>query len=288
MAGLEVLPELVKTGVSSLKIEGRLKTAEYVANVTRVYRQALDRAIATLTPEVPADTTLPKTDETKPKQYQVTNEEHYNLEMAFSRGISTGWFKGINNQELVHARFGKKRGVYLGEVTRIRNEQITVQLQAPVKPGDGVVFDCGHPETKEEGGRIYAVEYRGEDAILSFGRGNLNLRGIHVGDKIWKTSDPELDKQLRQSFSGENPQFQRGIDIEVYGEVGQGLSAVAHDELGHFVQVQSEMPLVEAHSKPITTERLRSQFSRLGNTPFYLNSFTNHISGNVSLQCKFC
>ena len=203
--------------------------------------------------------------------------------MAFSRGISTGWFKGINNQELVHARFGKKRGVYLGEVTRIRNEQITLRLQAPVKPGDGVVFDCGHPETKEEGGRIYAVEYRGEDAILSFGRGSLNLRRIHVGDKIWKTSDPELDKQLRQSFSGENPQFQRGIDIEVYGEVGQGLSAVARDELGHITQIQSEMPLVEAHSKPLTTERLRSQFNRLGNTPFYLNSFTNYISGNVML-----
>ncbi|HEY9694297.1 MAG TPA: DUF3656 domain-containing protein [Oculatellaceae cyanobacterium] len=283
LAGLEVLPELVKAGVSSLKIEGRLKTAEYVANVTRVYRQALDRAIATLAPEAPADTTLPKADETQPNQYQVTNEEQYNLEMAFSRGISTGWFKGINNQELVHARFGKKRGVYLGEVTRIRNEQITLQLQVPVKPGDGVVFDCGHPETKEEGGRIYAVEYRGEDAILSFGRGNLNLRRIHVGDKIWKTSDPELDKQLRQSFSGENPQFQRGIDIEVYGEVGQGLNAIARDELGHVIQIQSELPLVEAHSKPLTTERLRSQFSRLGNTPFYLDSFTNHISGNVML-----
>ncbi len=215
LAGLEVLPELVKTGVSSLKIEGRLKTAEYVANVTRVYRQALDRAIASLSPvDAIADTTLPNLDETKesasacrdakfrvstlatkmpsPNQYHVTNEEQYNLEMAFSRGISTGWFKGINNQELVHARFGKKRGVYLGEVTRIRNEQITVQLQAPVKPGDGVVFDCGHPETKEEGGRIYAVEHRGEDAILSFGRGNLNLRGIHVGDKIWKTSESRI------------------------------------------------------------------------------------------------
>ncbi|WP_373528618.1 hypothetical protein [Nostoc sp.] len=42
---------------------------------------------------------------------------------------------------------------------------------------------------------------------------------MHIGDRIWKTSDPELDKQLRQSFSGENPQFQRPIDVEIYGEV---------------------------------------------------------------------
>ncbi len=92
LAGLEVLPALVRAGVSSLKIEGRLKSPEYVANITRTYREALDNASA------PRDQT------------------QYNLEMAFSRGLYTGWFGGINNQRLVHARFGKKRGVYLGEV----------------------------------------------------------------------------------------------------------------------------------------------------------------------------
>ncbi|MBD0343931.1 MAG: DUF3656 domain-containing protein, partial [Coleofasciculus sp. Co-bin14] len=211
------------------------------------------------------------------------NQEHYNLEMAFSRGLYTGWFQGINNQELVHARFGKKRGVYLGEVTRIHNEQVTVQLQAPVKPGDGIVFDCGHPEAQEEGGRVYAVEHRGQEAVLTFGRRDLNLRRVHVGDKVWKTSDPELDRQLRQSFAGETPQFQRPIQLEVYGEIGQSLIAIARDELGHVVQVESSMHLVEAHSKPFTTERLQEQFGRLGNTPFRLGILTNHLNCAVML-----
>ena len=99
LAGISVLPEIVKTGVSCLKIEGRLKTPEYVASVTRVYRSALDQICEDLIPEIDRDT--------------------YNLEMAFSRGLYTGWFQGIDNQALVHARFGKKRGVYLGEVTRV-------------------------------------------------------------------------------------------------------------------------------------------------------------------------
>lgn len=281
LAGLEVLPELVKAGVSCLKIEGRLKTPEYVANVTQVYREALDKVMADLknvkTPHL--------------LSLETPEQEHYNLEMAFSRGLYTGWFRGINNQELVHARFGKKRGVYLGEVTRISNEKVIVQLQAPIKPGDGVVFDCGHPETQEEGGRIYAVEHKGKQAALTFGRRDLNLRRIHVGDKVWKTSDPELDKQLRQSFAGENPQFQRSIDIEIYGEVGQSLGAIAQsaaplraiarDELGHVVQVESLMPLEEAHTKPLTTERLHEQFGRLGNTPFCLGTLTNHLKDPV-------
>ncbi len=268
LAGLEVLPDLVKVGVTCLKIEGRLKTPEYVANVTRVYRQALDRVMG----ELPKD-----------KQNSPSPQERYNLEMAFSRGIYTGWFGGINNQELVHAHFGKKRGVYLGEVIRIRNEQVTVILEAPVKPGDGVVFDCGHPEAKEQGGRVYAVIPKGKETLLTFGRDDLNLRRLHVGDKVWKTSDPELDKQLRQSFAGENPQFQRPIDLEVYGEINQPLVAIARDEVGNIVQVESEISLVEAHTKPLTPERLQEQLGRLGNTPFSLGKLTNHISGAIML-----
>ncbi|HAX80499.1 MAG TPA: peptidase U32, partial [Cyanobacteria bacterium UBA11372] len=266
LAGLEILPELVKAGVSSLKIEGRLKSAEYVANVTRVYREALDRVKAEAG-----------------KKFSVSNQEKSNLEMAFSRGLYTGWFEGINNQELVHARFGKKRGVYLGEVIRIRNEKVALRLEAPVKPGDGIVFDSNRPETKEEGGRVYAVEQKGGETLLSFGRGDLNWRRIQVGDKVWKTSDPELDKQLRQSFAGENPKFQRPIGLEIYGEVGGNLCAIARDESGNIVQVESAIPLAEAHNQPLTTERLQEQFGRLGNTPFCLGRLTNNINGDAML-----
>ena len=72
--------------------------------------------------------------------------------MAFSRGLYTGWFRGNNNQELVHARFGKKRGVYLGEVSRIERGRVHLKLEAPLKRGDGVVFDSGNPQEKEQGG----------------------------------------------------------------------------------------------------------------------------------------
>ncbi len=276
LAGLEVLPDLVKSGVTCFKIEGRLKSPEYVANVTRVYRQALDQVLALSHP-----LSHPQGKIDTP-QLSV-GEERYHLEMAFSRGLYTGWFGGINNQELVHARFGKKRGVYLGKVTRIDNEQVTITLEAPVKPGDGIVFDCGHPEAKEEGGRIYGVEYEGKNAVLSFGRNDINLRRVYLGDKVWKTNDPELDKQLRQSFSGENPQYQRPIDLEIYGELGQPLMAIARDQFANIVQVDSAINLVEAHTKPLTTEKLEAQLGRLGNTPFYLGNLTNHLKCSAML-----
>ncbi len=301
LAGLEVLPDLVKSGVACLKIEGRLKSPEYVANVTRVYRQALDRVVVESEEEEETrgqrrgenghgdggtrghGDEIKNFSESSTLHFTASAEERYNLEMAFSRGIYTGWFRGINNQELVHARFGKKRGVYLGEVIRVNNEKVSLKLEAPVKPGDGVVFDCGHPEAKEEGGRIYAVEQKGKETLLTFGRRDWNWRRVHVGDKVWKTSDPELDKQLRQSFAGDVPQFQRPINMEVHGELGQNLVAIAHDELGHVAQVESTTPLVAAHTKPLTTERLQEQFGRLGNTPFCLGDLTNNLTGELML-----
>src|SRR5439155_21777646 len=218
LAGLDVLPDLVRAGVASLKIEGRLKSPEYVANVTRIYRHALDECGVRGAERGMATEVRPA----KANPQPTPHNPHYDLQMAFSRGLYTGWLRGINNQRLVHARFGKKRGVYLGEVTSIHGDKVVVRLQAPLKPGDGLVFDAGHPEEKEEGGRVHEVKVgqasrlpapaarnsakhplrsqgnslptrAGEtpalrcQAELQFGRGHIDVSRIQVGDKVWKT-----------------------------------------------------------------------------------------------------
>jgi putative protease len=267
LAGIEVLPDLVQAGVTCLKIEGRLKSPEYVATITRVYRQALDRVA-------------------EQDGYRVSAQERYELEMSFSRGLYSGWFRGINNQELVHARFGKKRGVYLGEVIRVQKDQVALRLEAPVKPGDGVVFDSGRPDQKEEGGRIYYLDQKGQETYLKFGKGDLNFRRIRVGDRVWKTSDPEWEKRARQSYAGEQPQFHRPLDIEVHGSVDQPLRLIMRDEEGQQVEVFSDLPLTAAHTRPLDQERLQDQLGRLGQTPFFLHRLQNHLQGDVMLPVK--
>jgi putative protease len=270
LAGLEVLPELVRSGVASLKIEGRLKTPEYVANITRVYRRALDAM-------------LTEDEHTERKVRQAAADSRYDLEMGFSRGLYTGWFRGINNQELAHARFGKKRGVYLGEVSRLNGERVGLKLVAPLKPGDGVVFDAGQPDQPEEGGFVYTVDPRGAESLLGFGHGDLDFKRIHVGDKLWKTSDPELDRRLRQSFAGDKPLHQRPLQFEIHGSVGKPMTVIARDEQGHVAQLDSAIPLVVAEKLPLGTDKLREQFGRLGGTPFRLGELQNHLSGALML-----
>jgi putative protease len=279
LAGLEVLPDLIRAGVASLKIEGRLKTPEYVANITRIYRQALNDLRFT-------NDDL-RTECNTARQSQIVNRK-YSMEMAFSRGLYTGWFGGVNNQARVHGRFGKKRGVYLGEITKVLRDAVLVKLVGPLKPGDGVVFDAGKPEEKEEGGRVYEInnsksKMQNAGTELRFGRGDVDFSRIHAGDKLWKTSDPELDRRLRRSFEGDAPKFQRPIEMEVHGVAGGSLTLIARDEPGHVVQLDSVKSLAKAEKRPLTAERLREQLGRLGGTPFKLGELKNHLPGEVLL-----
>lgn len=289
LAGIDVLPQLAAVGVASLKIEGRLKAPEYVANITRVYRSALDQLGASQREDTHSDTSGKKLEAPHVVSYPSNEADRYSMEMAFSRGLYTGWFGGNDNQKLVHARFGKKRGVFLGEVTRVYRDAVEVKLESALKPGDGVVFDAGRPEEKEEGGRVYEVRNAEQGrrdtqhVLLAFGRGAIDFSRIHEGDKLWKTSDPELEKRWRQSFEGDAPKFTRPISFEVHGLVGKPLTLIARDEFGHVAQAASGMALAAAEKQPLTTERLRDQLGRLGGTPFHLGELTNQLEGAVML-----
>jgi putative protease len=282
LVGLELLPALVRAGVASLKIEGRLKTSEYVANITRVYRQALDRVCAALAgPGGEAAAAR--------AAREVHQASRYDLEMAFSRGLHTGWLEGTNHQALVHGRFGKKRGLYLGAVTRVQADCVFVRLEGPLKPGDGVVFDAGRPDEEEEGGRVFELRpskaggRRAAETGLAFGRGAIDFTRIHPGDKLWKTSDPGLERRLRQTFAGDTPQFQRPVALEVAGGAGRPLVLRARDEAGRIVTVESALPLATAEKQPLCAARLREQLGRLGGTPFRLERLDNRLEGGVML-----
>ena len=355
LAGIAVLPDLMRLGIASLKIEGRLKSAEYVANLTRVYRQALDCVTEELGHDTvgfpggpalaPPSGATPPRDEPTPRApplaaplraapappsprscqpivdmsrepagvgragapvatgtlrpaelpaggaaaqeralvAELWHTHRYALEMAFSRGLCPGWFHGLNNQELVHARYGTKRGMFLGKVTRIDRETVAVRLASSVKPGDGIVFDFGSPEDGEEGGRVYSVNPCGADTLLTFGHGDLNFSRIHVGDRVWKTNDPALDRALRASFAGEKPRVLRPISAEVHGRAGTVLTLLLRDELGRIARAESTIPLSAAENQPLTPERLREQFGRLGGTPFRLEQLDTQLAPGLIL-----
>jgi putative protease len=270
LSGLDLLPDLARAGLTSLKIEGRLKSPEYVASITRTYRQALDR----LSPAIPisgtTQTPTPPPTPSTPDPVQT----RYELEMAFSRGLHPGWLAGSDNQKLVHGRFGKKRGAYLGEVLRVQHHRVWILPQAPVKAGDGVVFDAGRPDQPEQGGRILTLQshpHQPQEVGLSFRSGALDLLQLRPGHKVWKTSDPALDKELRLSYQRPSHPRTQPVSAEVHGLPGSPLTLLLRDAQGNLARTTSTLPLAEAHNQPLDLPRLRDQLGRLGGTGYHLD-----------------
>jgi len=248
LAAVREIPELLERGVVSFKIEGRLKSPEYVAAICQVYRKALDAALNRI-PWTPAP------------------NDQYEMEMAFSRGLSTGWMHGVNHQELVPARFGKKRGALVGRVADVAADHVTLAaLETPVKPGDGLVFDQGGDTDREQGGRVYRVEGR----RIYFARGMLDFRRLENGDRVWKTDDPHLNAELRKSFTGKiAARREIALDARVSGAEGAPLrlELIAGETSA---AVESTMRLERARTAPMTPERLREHLGKLTDTGYRL------------------
>ncbi|HEY5792059.1 MAG TPA: DUF3656 domain-containing protein [Chthoniobacterales bacterium] len=266
LAAVREIPELIELGVKSFKIEGRLKSADYVAAVTQVYRKAIDAA---LNSEIP-----------NPKS-EISPADWYKLEMTFSRGLFSGWMHGVNHQKLVSARFGKKRGPFAGRVTRVGRGWVEVANEIPLRRGDGVVFDTGGDTNQEQGGRIYEIAGR----RLSFEHGKMDFRKIAEGARVWKTDDPVLEKELLASFQGRIPPREAGkrvVHFSLRGAAGESLEVTAECEARR-VHCRSEIPLQAALRQPLTAERAREQFAKLADTPFILGSLDFAVTDAVML-----
>jgi putative protease len=257
LAAVDEIPALIERGICCFKIEGRLKSPEYVAAVCQVYRKAIDAALE------------------KREGSQITTEDRYQLEMTFSRGLYSGWMHGVNHQELVSARFGKKRGPFAGHVERIGMDFIEIEPQVPLKPGDGIVFDTGGDTNAEQGGRIWQM--KGQS--LFFERGGIDFSRINVGDRVWKTDDPALNSRLRKSFSGRiEPRIRERVDLRVSGGAGEPLVVEAGN-----IAVRSAMALQAARTAPLTSERLEEHLGRFGGSVYALGELRNEIEGAVIL-----
>lgn len=270
LAAYDLIPELLDAGVCSLKIEGRLKTPEYVANTVQHYRSVLDAAI-------------------QGRRETFDGKQIDDLEMSFSRGFSPGWLNGCDHKMLVPATSCAKRGVLLGQVTSLLPEGVAVRLQRAIKPGDGIVFESDRTSGNEQGGRVYEVwqdDVRCTDAVdsevatLVFGNHAIDLRQLAVGQSVWKTDDPALNKRLKGSYQSADAKRRVPLRIQIRVAAGNPISLKAVGLNSAVVELQSDHVVEEARKHSVTLEMLQQQFGRLGGTIYQLDHIDANISGN--------
>lgn len=270
---LPEMPEIIKLGISSLKIEGRYKDADYVALTTAAYRKAVDEAWAGL-------------------PLSISPAEKLQLEQVYSRGLGPWFVQGTNHQTVVNGRSPRHRGVLAGQVTKVFSNGIVVlpdahiARHAPLKPGDGVVFDAADwrsPQEAEEGGRIYEIfSVNAQQIELRFAHGAVHGDRIRPGDLVWRSNNPDLDKLAKPYLQPAAPVHKQLVNVSIVlrenTPVRTSWSLAARPELS--VQIDSELPVSRAERQPAGETQLRAQLGRLGNSPYALAELKLDVAGS--------
>lgn len=291
LMAVDYVPELIAAGVSSFKIEGRLKGPEYVAMTTRAYREAIDEVWSQLSSTHPVEEEILQAPFTGPSASM-----RRDLAQVFSRGqdesydgLSAGFLAGVRHQDLVRGNSPRHRGLLVGKVIGVTSKGVNVNLLGPVKRGDGVVFDQGKPEEKEEGGSVYEVivkgksSERGEEissgqALLTFGHGALDVNRIHLNDLVWRNKDPVLDQRLKEMVDKTSDCSQLvPVEVSVAGRLGQPLTISiqvrSKDDANDVsvVYASTTSNLAVSTNKPLTAEEVSKAIGQLGGTPFFVS-----------------
>ena len=125
LCSLEYLPKLINAGVMCFKIEGRMKSPEYVATVTRIYRKYIDLALSG-------------------KKYIINQNDIEELAQVFNRGnFSTGHLSSKPNKDLVYSKKPNNMGIYIGNVSNVKNNKghVLVNLAHSISLGDTISFE---------------------------------------------------------------------------------------------------------------------------------------------------
>ena len=255
LAAHDHLPALAALGVGCLKIEGRKKKPEYVATVTRGYRQWLDRLEQ-------GAWTAPAPTEVEP------------LVQIFSRGFTSGMYGGRAGRDYITRTQPDNAGVELGVVVGREGGELLVEVREPVAIGDGLGFEppSGVPGTST-GFTVSAVRTLAVRAGVT--RQAVAARGrVPVGWRVVRSSHAALLERARASYAA-LPLAQRGhrvrLDVRLFGHAGGPLKAVVRAGADE-VTVRSELPLVPATRRALDEAQLREQLGRLGETPFVLGA----------------
>ncbi|MFI5311850.1 MAG: DUF3656 domain-containing protein [Gemmatimonadales bacterium] len=250
------LQEIADAGIGCLKIEGRKKKPEYVATVTKGYREFLDR--------VDHGTFKPP-----------TFEEVRPLVQIFSRGFTGGMYGGRAGRAYITRTQPDNHGLELGVVVRQEAGELIVDVSAPIAVGDGLGFEPAEGAAPAES-KGFAVEgvrtIEQRDGIV---RQAIRARErIPAGWRVLRTAEAALLESARASFAAlKGPARARkvALDVRVFGSAGSPLKAIFRSADSE-VTVTSTAALVPAAKRALDATQLREQLGRLGETPFVLGA----------------
>lgn len=266
LSTIDVIPDLIEAGVSSLKIEGRMKRPEYVATVVRTYREAIDTYYAG-------------------KGYAVTQEERDDLAQIFNRDFTTAYLEGRPGKAMMSDRRPNNRGLLIGRVTAYDWDAriVTVKLSGRLGLGDQVDFWV------KVGGRVTATISALTDAkgrAVEEGQAGDTVSfaipsAVRDHDRVFKVYDARLMERAKETYASGAPVRRIPVAIAVRAAVGEPLTVTLCDAEGHRGEGRTDFIGEPARKRPLSEEIIRKQVSRLGTSVYEMKSLYCDIAGEV-------
>ena len=269
LCGLDFLPSLIDAGVKSFKIEGRLKSPEYVATVTRIYRKYIDLYFSG-------------------EEYKIDLKDRQDLLQVFNRGnFSNGHFDKEPNLELVFKEKQNNMGIYIGNVANYdaKKGHVTLNLNDSLALGDSITFE--NETTKYRVSELMFqdknIPFACDNEVITIGRMKGN---ISPGDKIFKISSKMLSDDAKITYSGkELKKIKLDCKISVKRNTPITLFIKPDREYESYknvsINMESNIVPQEAINQPITKERIISQLSKTSDTPFEFSNIEVDLDDNL-------
>ncbi len=248
----QYIKEILNSNIQSLKIEGRMKSPEYVGYVTKIYRNLLDN--------------IP-----------INENYNQNIKKLFNREFTTGHLFENTNRDLVNQQYSNHQGIKIGQVINV-NKKIKIKLTDHLSQNDGIRFQ------ESNKGMIVNKLYNDKGLLINKAyKNNIiyldNKVNLKKHDTVLKTIDYKLQENLKKY-----PLKQLPIDIKVQALIGKPLSLTFSDSK-NTVSIQGKY-VEKAITSPTTKEQIKKQISKLGNTPYKANNIIINMDNNIFITIK--
>ena len=255
LCSADQIKELLEAGVSSLKIEGRMKSKYYVGTVTKFYRKLIDKYY-----------------NNEPLEY--TSDDYKELLIAYNREFTKG-FLG-NAKDVVNSKTCNHQGLVIGEVLEV-GKKIKIQLNEKLHQEDGIRLPNGEGMIcnfiyNKKGLLINSAEQG--DIVYIDNKTNLNKKGL-----VYKTSSFEINKNIDDIRDKKIK-----VDIKCQAIIGKPFTVtfICDDDI-----ITKQGDIVEAsNNSPVAKEEIINKLSKLGNTPFIINNIEIINDDNIFIPIK--
>lgn len=298
LCGLDCIPNLIKAGVTCLKIEGRMKNPEYVATVTRIYRKYIDFAEALINTQKFIDgENLDiydfKENTTNKSKYIINENDRKILLQAFNRGMSSsGHLLNEPNKNLVFKDKPNNMGLFLGKVQKYNKNKgyITVKLQESIEIGDTISLEKekGSYNVSELMDKNRNIKETSIGQTVTIGRmkGNINL-----GDNIYKMSSKTLSTLAQNSINGEHRKISLNCKVTIKHNEPLKITVTPTTETANNLDIYSNLNITynseiipeNAQNRPLEKEKIIAQINKTNDSIFEFSNIDVELDPNIFL-----